>query len=1032
MYLVRAILVLSLFAVLLFLSISVGSADAKKSEGNYNSRVGVDICGDRLCEPGEELTVKEKLGYYLLSLVEMDDSTVIQQSRFLVMGVGGGAFQQSIGSSFGSGEVRLSDIRQSFSAIDVGRANAFAIPIDEKSMVKSGITAKSPIGKAFPSTPQINIAPKIDTVPLPERPASSVDTTVLAKIGTLDKNKFVRMLDNSNILPGPVDRNIAVDRPGLTSGTQVYCIVAPCPDSIPTFKVPRTLDTRLQVNCIIAPCPDDIFIPKTFPTESSGDAIYIIIPKGVNEKTAEPFVPQSLTVATGTTVIWKNEDDYKSGYLVASGNPHDRPNGIFKSTQLFLDDTWSFTFEKAGKYDYFEPNYPWMQGSVSVFDSLAILVPSEIELAAELEYNIPFSFIPTESEPEETDGIGITHLPQDTLTESTWVGAGFRPQPNTHLNNIFVDQEGKTYLISYEENKIAILNSDGQKITEFGSVCHMDYVINQDCIDPDGDGPLETGDGQIASPSAIAVDNEGKIFVTDTYNHRVVVFDSDGNFLFNFGEFGSGNAQFDSPTSMVSDGSKIFVVDKNNSRIQVFDTNGNFVSFLGGNQISNPKFLAIQNNSNFIYIQGSSSSVYTTDGDFVKNVVLYSSSGFSVSENGNIYMFSSSGLNNFKKVALLDENGNLLGKFGDHIHSAQGLFIQDPNSGTEKIYVGSSSCWTYPCSNVSFAIYELEQFVPPPEVNPIKIIDLSLYDDMRPTDVQATASKIYVAGGDKAKILVFDKDGNYISEIGTGPCDMLSNSLEGCIDPDGDGPLETGDGQIKYASSLIVDSNNRVYVADSGNRRILVFDENGNFEFKVGGLCNFNTNTLTGCIDPDGSGPLELGDGQFQFLMGIGVDDSGNIYGYNQYNRLQIFDLNGNFLSVHNCPANAMGYISDMFLKNGIFYVSMGSGFGIIDPSENCSNKISNAGHGELPGSFESYEPYSVAVNNFGEIFALEGNRIHISDTNGNYLAVFGTGGSEEGQFYTTNAGLDIDDEGKIYVADSGNKRIQIFWVTVD
>jgi len=202
MYLVRTILVISLFTILL-LSISVGSADALKSEGNYNSRVGVDICGDKLCEPGEELTVKEKLGYYLLSLVEMDDSTVIQQSRFLVMGVGGGAFQQSIGLS-PSADIRLSDIRQSSSKVDIGRANAFAIPIDELPMK---LKTPSDLPKKFekpPSTPQFNIAPTIGTGPSPERLASNVDRNVLAKIGTLDKNKFVRMLDNSNILPGPV------------------------------------------------------------------------------------------------------------------------------------------------------------------------------------------------------------------------------------------------------------------------------------------------------------------------------------------------------------------------------------------------------------------------------------------------------------------------------------------------------------------------------------------------------------------------------------------------------------------------------------------------------------------------------------------------------------------------------------------------------------------------------------------------------------------------------------------------------------
>ena len=86
------------------------------------------------------MTSDEKLGYYLLSLIEIDDSTVIQQSRFMMMGVGGsgGMFQQ--GSNFSStAKMTVGDFKASSSSIDIGRANAFAIPIQEKSL-----TIKSP------------------------------------------------------------------------------------------------------------------------------------------------------------------------------------------------------------------------------------------------------------------------------------------------------------------------------------------------------------------------------------------------------------------------------------------------------------------------------------------------------------------------------------------------------------------------------------------------------------------------------------------------------------------------------------------------------------------------------------------------------------------------------------------------------------------------------------------------------------------------------------------------------------------------
>jgi len=81
-------------------------------------------------------------------------------------------------------------------------------------------------------------------------------------------------------------------------------------------------------------------------------------------------------------------------------------------------------------------------------------------------------------------------------------------------------------------------------------------------------------------PSGIAFMPNGDFYVTDGYrNTRVVRFDKDGKYLFEFGKPGhSGPGEFDTPHSMVVDAQHhLYVSDRNNSRIQVFDENGKFI-----------------------------------------------------------------------------------------------------------------------------------------------------------------------------------------------------------------------------------------------------------------------------------------------------------------------------------------------------------------------------------------------------------------------------------------------------------------------
>jgi len=71
------------------------------------------------------------------------------------------------------------------------------------------------------------------------------------------------------------------------------------------------------------------------------------------------FNPQSLTVKTGTTVTWTNNDDIPHGIAAA--------NNAFKRSQaLDTGDSFSFTFATPGTYQYFCYLHPRMTGTVVV------------------------------------------------------------------------------------------------------------------------------------------------------------------------------------------------------------------------------------------------------------------------------------------------------------------------------------------------------------------------------------------------------------------------------------------------------------------------------------------------------------------------------------------------------------------------------------------------------------------------------------------------------------------------------------------
>ncbi len=158
---------------------------------------------------------------------------------------------------------------------------------------------------------------------------------------------------------------------------------------------------------------------------------------------------------------------------------------------------------------------------------------------------------------------------------------GFGDDVMKDPNGIAIDTENRfIYVADTELDQVLVYDADSYKLLRrIGTTGKMHTL---------------TDPGNFSKPTNVAVDKDGNLYVSDTWNDRIEVFDADGVFIRQWGKNGDGPGDFARPKGVAidSDG-HVWVADAMLNRLQVFTPTGRLLLGMGGFGILPGQFEAL-------------------------------------------------------------------------------------------------------------------------------------------------------------------------------------------------------------------------------------------------------------------------------------------------------------------------------------------------------------------------------------------------------------------------------------------------------
>ncbi len=528
---------------------------------------------------------------------------------------------------------------------------------------------------------------------------------------------------------------------------------------------------------------------------------------------------------------------------------------------------------------------------------------------------------------------------------------------------------------------------------------------------------------------------------------------------------------FNGPKGITRDSANnMYVVDSNNARIEKFDSNGNFIMQFGGRQnavgaLHNPGDIAVDSNGD-VYVTNYLNSPdtfewnivkYNSQGGFVTSWLAPAATGsqgqgtnrIAVKSDGTLYVIHC----NNEQILHYSNIGNLLDSFdipnqhSSYLGEFTGLAIDSAN----RLYISSyftSEIMITDMQGADLGIFATSVSSPS---------DLSIDSD----------GNVYVVAFGSSGVRKFDSQGTQTASFGQyGNGSVNNGSFNGI--------------------SAVESISNKIWVSDASDDRLQRFSSNGTFEAVLGNLGDGQLDTVSG-IATDGVGNLMVvdsnrvqsfgnsslafqaafgaggyavakdsnnntfmagvdgvrkfnssnqsvttwtggGAGSFSFLESIAVDSNDDIYTMEWASkRIRRFDNSGDY-TTHWITTHTP---SDLYAKDqeGVYALLDSNNIVKYDNNGNILQTIDL----QTPDQ-QSSLPRAFTIDSYGSIYTLNiyTDTISMYSSSGKYFGSWGATGSEDGQFrFHEGTGklndITIDDNGNIFIVDNGNNRVQQF-----
>lgn len=362
----------------------------------------------------------------------------------------------------------------------------------------------------------------------------------------------------------------------------------------------------------------------------------------------------------------------------------------------------------------------------------------------------------------DTDNNRIQIFDRNTLAFVATIGGNWGDADNEfrHPSDVTVDALGNIYVADFVNSRVQQFNANRDHISTFG-VTGVPYV---------------TDGFHYYRPESVAIAADGSLYIAEVNGKRIVKRNATGSVAWTIGQpdldggWSGADDRFDSPVDIALDSKgHVYVADRWNNRIQIFDTNGNYQSTLAGI----PNGSTVDNfNCPYGIATDRADRLYVAD-----------------SCNHRVVIFDAA-RRHLKTLGVKGESGADNGRFNEPsdvvVNSNGVIYVADTRNARVQRFdtnynylgaIGETGVVRWSHEHFSSGIGKL-----------------------------AVDSKhhLYVADAWHNRVQVFDADGAYRTTIG--------------------GDWGEGTSGSRGATGVAVDAQDKVYLVDAGNHRILQYE----------------------------------------------------------------------------------------------------------------------------------------------------------------------------------------------------------------